>query len=112
QAALEGLRQDSADRVTSEARQGCRSNRVSRESAVMHLDDLSCGAVQVARAAVIAETFPESKHVLQSGGGQVSKRWKSREEALEIGNHCCCLRLLQHHLADPNTVGIAIVPPG
>ena len=78
----------------------------------MSFDEKACGSMQVARAAVIAQPFPQAQHLLFTRLGQGAKGRKRREKAVEIGYDGRDLRLLKHDLADPDGIGIASVPPG
>ena len=68
--------------------------------------------VEMPGPAIVAQPFPEPQHVLFVGISQLAHRGKCLEEVLEIGHHRGDLRLLQHHLADPDAIGIAVFPPG
>ena len=70
------------------------------------------GLVQVVGPAIVAHSFPAAEHLLLGPGGQSFDSWKSAEERLKVAQNGGDLGLLKHHLADPNGIGIAIVPPG
>ena len=72
----------------------------------MPLDDHLRAAVKIARAAVVAEPAPELHHAFERRGG------KRLEEALVIGNDGAHLGLLQHHLGQPDPIGVTVVLPG
>ncbi len=78
----------------------------------MLADDLPRGRVQVPRAAVIAEPFPQPQDVVLVGGGQGGQRGKASQEPLEIWDDGRHRRLLQHDLADPDAVRVARSAPG
>src|SRR5207253_1535219 len=76
------------------------------------MNDLLCCAMKVTRAAIIAKPLPESEDVLFVSCGKIGNCRKGLEKAVEVGNHRCYLGLLQHDLADPDAIGIAIAAPG
>ena len=73
---------------------------------------LAGGGVQVARAGVIAQPFPGLEHVVELGSGQVGQSREATQKAPVIGHDRRYLRLLKHHLADPNPVRVWLIAPG
>ena len=72
----------------------------------------SCGAaMQVARAAVVAEPAPGGQHVVERRRGERAHVGKSRQEALVVAEHRRHLGLLQHDLGQPDAVRIARALP-
>ena len=69
-------------------------------------------AVQVARAAVVAQAAPQRQHVVQRRGGQRGHVGKALQEARVVVQHRGHLRLLQHDLGQPDAVRVARVLPG
>ena len=69
------------------------------------------GTVQVAGAAVVAKPLPEEQHILLGSRGQVRHAGKRAHETLEVGDYGRDLRLLQHDLADPDAIRVAVAAP-
>ena len=67
--------------------------------------------MQVAGAAIIAETFPETQHGLLVGRGEVHYGRKRGDETQEVRNNRNNLRLLKHDLADPDAIRITVHAP-
>ena len=67
-------------------------------------------AMQVARAAIVAEALPEVEDFRLIGRGQGGNVWQGSEKALEVRDNSSDLRLLQHHLADPDAIRVATCP--
>jgi hypothetical protein len=64
-----------------DAGQGLQDGRRARELAAVQVDHLLRAAVQVARAAVVAQAAPQAQHVVQRRGGEgthVGKRCRNR----------------------------------
>ncbi len=74
--------------------------------------DLSGGAPQIARPAVIAQTFPERQNLLFAGGSQRFQGGEARHPALKIGADRVHLGLLQHDLRDPDRIRVWMAAPG
>src|SRR6266852_1459884 len=68
--------------------------------------------MQVARPAVVPQSFPKPQHVTFLGRGQICQSRKSFEKAFEVRNDRRHLRLLQHDFADPDMVDIPATAPG
>src|SRR5438132_73304 len=75
-------------------------------------DQAAGRAVQVAGPAIVSQPFPQAQNLLFLGGRQIGNRREGDEKTLEIGNHGGDLGLLQHDLADPDAIGIAVGSPG
>jgi hypothetical protein len=71
-----------------------------------------CDAVQISRSAVVAEARPLAKDFAERSAGQRLQRREPLEKPPVRRENPGDLRLLQHHLAHENAVGIAGVPPG
>src|SRR5260221_313434 len=69
------------------------------------------GAMQVARARVVAQAAPKRENLAFVGGRERAERRKASDEALEIRQRRGDLRLLQHDLGEPDAVGVARVLP-
>ena len=69
-------------------------------------------AVQVARAAVVAEAAPQREHVVERRGGERAHVGKAGQEARVVVEHRRHLRLLQHDLRQPDAVRVAAALPG
>ena len=87
------------------------SSEAARKCAAVSRDDLLRGAMQVARAAVVAEPGPVSQHRVQPRARQMPHGRESREKATVVGNHGGDARLLQHDFGDPDGVRIARAAP-
>ena len=68
-------------------------------------------AVQVAGAAVIAQTTPEAQHFVGMGGGKIAYIGKAIQESCVVAQYGCNLRLLEHDFRKPDPVRIACVLP-
>ncbi|EAU63217.1 conserved hypothetical protein [Stigmatella aurantiaca DW4/3-1] len=99
-------------RVAAEAGQGEQVLRGGGKPSSEVRDDLLGGAVEVARARVVAKAPPRGEHVIQGGRRQGPHRGKARQEPLPVGNDGGHLGLLQHDLAEPDGVGVARAAPG
>ncbi len=64
------------------------------------------GPVQVARPGVVAKAGPEVQHFILRRLRQRRNVRKRRHKALEVGNHCLHLSLLEHYLRYPHTVRV------
>ena len=78
----------------------------------MRLDELPGGAMQITRAGVIAQARPQVQHFVERGRGQTADIGKATHEALVIADHGGDLRLLQHDLRNPDSIGGALALPG
>ena len=70
------------------------------------------GAMQVARAGVIAEAGPVVQHVVEGRLGECAHLGEARHETLVIGDDRRYLGLLQHDLGDPHAIGSNVPLPG
>ena len=75
-------------------------------AAVLGDDDLGA-AMEVARAAVVAEAAPRREHVARLGRRQRAHVAEARDEALVVRAHGRDLGLLQHDLREPDAVRVA-----
>ena len=90
----------------------CNCSAVARKLPAMQRHHVLGAAVQVARAAVVAQAAPQGQHVVLRGGGQLCHRGKALQKAGVIVQHRGHLGLLQHDFGQPDAVGIARVLPG
>ncbi|MFT3881078.1 MAG: hypothetical protein QM703_15625 [Gemmatales bacterium] len=74
-------------------------------------DKLRC-LVKIPGSAIVAQAFPIFQHFLFMCLGQISDCGEPCEKLLEEGDDRRHLSLLQHHLADPNGIGITTGTPG
>ena len=95
-----------------DARQLRQHRCIEGEPAGETVDHLPRAGVQVARSRVVAETRPQRQHVVQRRRGQRSDIREALAEARVVGDDCRHLRLLQHHLGQPDAVGVATRLPG
>ena len=105
-----GQRADRGGGGTADAGQFEYLFELARKFAVMFFDDDLRGAMQVAAARVIAEAAPVREHLLFGRGGECGDGRERCDEALVIGDDGGDLRLLQHDLGQPHTVGIRALP--
>ena len=77
----------------------------------MHFDDLPRSGMQISRSRVIAQAAPEPQHLAERRRRKRAHVAEPRDEALEIRNHRLDARLLEHHLREPDAVGIATALP-
>ena len=76
-----------------------------------HRRDCLGEAVEVARARVVAEAFPEFQHLRLRCGGQRLEVRQRLQPAREVGEHGLHLRLLQHEFAHDRPVHARPPPP-
>src|SRR5947208_282596 len=111
-AAAEGERRDRRGARAPDARNLLDLVYRIRESAAVLGDELSGGAMQVARAGVVAEAAPEPQHLVLVRASERPHVGKAGQEALVVGNDRRHLRLLQHHFREPDAVWVPHVLPG
>jgi len=70
------------------------------------------GLVQETGAAVVAQAAPQRQHAVHGSRGQRRDGGKRLQKPAIVLEHGGDAGLLEHDLGDPDTVGIAIVPPG
>ena len=103
---------DGSGGVVTDAGQSSQLSVVGGKLSAVLFDQQAGGFLQIARAAVIAKTFPQLEQpVFGTGckrldGGQLGKK------ALEVGLDCFYPGLLEHDLRYPHAVGRGLVPPG
>ncbi len=78
----------------------------------MQVGNILRAAVQVSRAAVVAQTAPQTQHLIQRRGSQIDHRRETFQKAGVVVQYRDHLRLLQHDFGQPHTVGIPRVLPG
>src|SRR5262249_895737 len=110
--APEGDRGDGAHRVAAEPGKVSQRLDVVRELSAEPVDDRLRGAVAVPRARVVPEASPGGEHLVEAGPGERGDVGEAREERRPVGQHHRHLRLLEHHLAHPDGVGVAGAAPG
>ena len=74
--------------------------------------ELPCGAVEVARARVVAESRPGGENALLARAGQGPQIRKTPKELAVSAADRADGRLLEHHLGDPDAVGVPRAAPG
>ena len=79
---------------------------------VSQIDNLPCGGVQVARAAVVAQSLPLAQHLVLGSGGELFYGWPAVHEAFPVGLSLLYARLLQDDFAEPDGVRVTRVAPG
>jgi hypothetical protein len=75
-------------------------------------DDGARGGVEGSRPRVVPEPGPVRQNLVERGRRERRRRRESRQPPLPVGQHGLEPRLLRHHLADPDGVGVARPPPG
>jgi hypothetical protein len=109
---IEGDRSQRPGGVAADARQLAQGRGRVRQPAAVLLVHHARGALEVARARVVAETGPDAEHGVGVGDRQGRDVGEAREEALVVGDHRLDARLLEHRLGDPDGVGVARAAPG
>ena len=84
----------------------------SRKFTGVEADDFFCGAMEIARAGVVAEASPGFEDGRFGRTSEGANGGKPCEETLVIGEDGGDARLLQHDFGDPDAVGIAGSAPG
>lgn len=107
----EGDRADGARRVAPHAWELQDLLEGAREAAGVAGGDVARRRVQVARPRVVTEPGPQREDVVEGRLGQRIHRRKARHPAVPVGGHGLEPRLLRHHLADPDGVGVARLAP-
>jgi len=107
----EGDARDRRRGVAADARQRQQAVEGARKAGTGRRD-LLCRGMELPRPPVVAEAGPESEHVVQGRRGQRFHGRKAVQEALVIRQHHLDARLLQHHLGEPDAIGVALPPPG
>jgi hypothetical protein len=69
------------------------------------------GTVHVASAAVVAQTTPQTQHLVLVRSGQISHRGEARHETRKVLAHRDHLRLLQHDFRQPHGIRVLCVLP-
>ncbi len=106
------LGQDGAGGRAADAGQGGQRVEVARQLAAVAFHAQPRGAVQEARAAVVAQARPQRQHGVLVGARQVGQGGQGVDEALEIVDDGGDLGLLQHDFRQPHPIGAARVLPG
>ena len=78
---------------------------------IMVFDDFLRRRLEVARARIVTEAFPELEHTFGFSKGEFLKSGEGTHPAFPIGDDGSHLRLLQHDFRNPNGVRIARAPP-
>ena len=103
------LRHDGRRGGTANTRQGFPVCPILRKSTPGH--NLPCGPVQVARPRIVAQPLPLRQHLIQRRFSQHPHIRKHVHETLKIGDDGLHLRLLQHDLRHPDSIGRARMLP-
>ena len=74
-------------------------------------DNCLCGALEIARTAVVAESLPELHQGVVIAGGEVGDGRQCIEEAQIVGTYDGGPRLLEHDLRDPDVIGCRLIAP-
>ena len=74
-------------------------------------DDDLCREMKLPGAAVVAKALPKPQHAIFASAGQVGDCRQRRDKSVEIWLDRGDGRLLQHDLAYPHPIRIAIAPP-
>ncbi len=98
--------------VRTESRESLQGRGVRRQFSVMVRHDPVCRAPEISRPRVIAQAGPCRQHALFARAGEARHIGEAREELLVSGLHRRDGGLLEHHLRDPDPVGIGDPTPG
>ncbi len=113
---VEGDRRHRRRRIAADAGQSEQPFLGIGEHAVMQRHHRLGAFMQIAGAGVVAQAGPGHQHVVQLGGGEIAHRRPAFEKLGEIGTDRGHRGLLQHHLGQPDMVGIgalaALFAPG
>ncbi len=104
-----GLRHNGCCGGAPDPRQGFPASPIRGKAALRH--NLLRRPVQITTAGVVAQPTPQRQHLGHIGRSQRLHVRKARHETLKIRDHRLHLRLLQHHLRHPHSVGRAWVLP-
>ena len=100
-----------ARRITSDARQFDHISKISRKGpAKFHGHDPGC-ILQIPRARIIAEPFPQLQNEVDVCSRKSTNVGQRLHPPLPIWNNGLDLGLLQHHLRNPDRIGIARPAP-
>ena len=69
------------------------------------------GTMQVTRSGVVAQSRPMVQHIVYWRLRQLGDRGETLHKALIVANHRCDLSLLQHDLANPDSVWADLLLP-
>src|SRR5271156_2602766 len=86
--------------------------QLARKFSFVMQKDFSCGAVQVACAAVIPQAGPEFQNFREWCASERFHIRQPMQKTLVVRHYGGDARLLQHHFRDPDAVRIAACPPG
>ena len=82
------------------------------KAAVMALDDRLGRGMEVPRPPVVAQARPQGDDAVRVRLGEISPGRQRRDEALEVRDHRCGRRLLEHDLRHEDVIRATVVPPG
>ncbi len=109
---VEGDTENGRSRVLADSRERQELFALTWKFAAMFGDHLLGGALQIARAAVVAEARPQAQHFFLRSRSKGNNAGKTGEKFFVVGDHRRHARLLQHDFRDPNAVRITILAPG
>ena len=107
-----GYAENRSGGVIADAGQGESFFKPIREFGIVAGDDLLSRLLKIARARVVAETGPETKHFFFRGFGEGLNVGKAREELFIVRNHGNDSSLLEHDFGKPDAVRIFRAAPG
>ena len=110
-AGVEGDREDGPGRVAADARQAADDLRIAGKAAAVLGHDDPGRLVELPRPAVIAQPFPQPQDLVLVGR-RGPRSWATPPGIARSSLDRRHLRLLEHDLAHPDRVGIAVSPPG
>ena len=108
----EGQRRHGGRHVLPESGKSTQRRPVARQAARVVAKNSPRRRVQVTRAGVVAEPGPGGKDRLRAGPGERGDVGEAREKRLVAPPDGPDRRLLEHHLRDPDAVGVARAAPG
>jgi hypothetical protein len=107
----EGDAEDGTGGVGPDAWEGDELAVVARNRTTVPSDESPAGGVEAPRASIVAKAGPVPQHLIERCRREVRHRWESLDEALVEWDDALDLSLLEHHLRDPDSVGIPSVAP-
>src|SRR5262245_12365057 len=70
------------------------------------------GLLQIPCSRIVSKPGPQAQQNIGVGLCQCSDTWKTLQKLQIVGNHGLHLCLLEHHLGDPDWIGVSGISPG
>src|SRR4029077_17016145 len=106
-----GDAEDGGGGVTPDPWPSGRRIELARKPSMMPRDDLLRSPAQIPRAAVVAKPGPGLQYARFPRARQRPDARKFAQEPPVVGNYSGNARLLQHHLREPDAIGVAAAAP-